>query len=147
MEPASIMLPNKKRFRPTIPSSKDRLLKLVDDISQTDAQLKLFYLDRQRKKLKIYPIIFGIAENYDLVSKFLLKYNDICYEFDSFVEALDAAFKFYIFFKLPFSPEHKRLWVLLNGLFYKIESDLLEETSAITSCIKSFKFKKKIKYS
>lgn len=139
MEPTTVVLKNKKRFRATIPSSKNRLLRLVLDIDMIEGHLSLAKKDRETKQLDLYPMIFGIGEGYESVSEFILRYNDINYTFYKFVEALDATFKFYIFFKIPFPPEHKRFWALINGIFYKIETPRLEITSAISSHIKSFK--------
>lgn len=114
------------------------MLKLVEDKALIEGHVSLAKKDRQKKQLDLYPMIFGIGEDNESVKEFILRYNEICYSFYNFVEALDAAFKFYIFFKIPFPPEHKRLWALINGIFYKIETPLLDLTSAILSCIKSF---------
>lgn len=138
MEPNSVILPNKERFRPTIQSAKERLFKVVEGVEQIDAYWEFFKKDRRNKQLNLYPIIFGIGADNASASEFVLKYNDVSYFFGTFLEALDASFKFCIFFKITFSPEHKRFWVLLNGLFYKINMQCLNETPAISSCVKSF---------
>lgn len=139
MEPSSIVLKNNKRFKATLPSSKMRLFKLVEDKAKIEIHWALAEKGRRQLQLNSFPMIYGVGETNKLVSEFTLKFNQLNYTFDSFVEALDGAFKFYIFFKLPFSPEHRRFWALINGLFYKIDTPLLEMTSAISSCLNSFK--------
>lgn len=137
MVPAALVLQNKKKYKPTIEKSKTCLFRLVDDKSNMDAFLTLSLKDRQTKKLEIYPMIFGIGESNSTISEFVLTFKGIAYSFNTIIEALDTAFKCYVFFNISFSPEHKRFWALLNGLFYKIKCKL-EITSAISSIINSF---------
>lgn len=138
LAPASVTLKNKKRFRPTIEKSKNWLLKLVDDKTMIDGYLALSTKERQNRKLETYPVIFGIGESTSSIcDEFVLRFKNISYTFDTIIEALDAVFKCYVVFNINFSPEHKRFWALLNGLFYKIECKL-EITSSILSIVKSF---------
>lgn len=138
MSPTTVYLQNKKRYRPTIESSKCRLLQLVDDESLIGNRIKLVLKDRQEKQLKLYPLIFGIGESNETVEQFVLKFSHITLKFDSIVEAFDAAFKLYLFFKIEFPPEHQRFWAVINCLFYKIETPLLLTTPAILSSVQSF---------
>lgn len=108
MEPSSVVLKSKKRFRATLPSSKMRLFKLVEDKAKIESHWALTEKGRRQSQLNLFPMIYGVGETNKSVSEFILKYNQLSYYFDTFVEALDGAFKFYIFFKLPFSPEHRR---------------------------------------
>lgn len=128
---------NKKRFRPTIENSKTWLLKLVDEEALIDAGLDLMKKDRKKRLLEIYPVIFGIGESNRSISNFVVAFESIRYTFDTFVEALDATFKFYVYFKIKFSPEHQRFWDLINGIFYKIDLEV-EITSATSSILQSF---------
>lgn len=137
MAPSSVILKNTKRYKASIQTSKTWLLKLVEDKALIAAQLNFAMADRQLKKLNDYPIIFGIGESNRSVSEFVLRLNNISYNFKTIIEALDATFKCYHFFQIQFSPEHKRFWALLNGLFYKIDSKL-DLTPTVVSIINSF---------
>lgn len=139
MVPSTVVLKNHKRYKATIEKSKMWLFKLIDCKTLIEAHLTLAKTDRQIKQLEEYPIIFGIGECNTSVSEFILAFHDIRYKFYTIIEAIDAAFKCYMIFRVNFPPEHKRLWVLLNALFYKVDSDLVVVTPAIASVIGSFK--------
>lgn len=139
MEPRGVTLSNKMKYRPTIPSTKERLLNRVLDGSEIAGVMDMVLKDRQNKDLNLYPLIFGIGEDLEHIQEFILQFKGVRYPCDNFIGALDASFKFHIFFNVPFSPEHKRFWALMNGLFYQIETPLLEITSAISSHISAFK--------
>lgn len=138
LAPSSVVLKSKKRFRPSIPSSKKWLFQLVECKTLIEAEINLAKLHWQKHQLEAYPTIFGIGETHLSVSEFVVVFNDIHYTFESIVEAIDASFKCYLFFNISFSPEHKRFWTSINSLFYKIDS-VPKPTPAILSIINSFK--------
>lgn len=109
-----------KRLTPTVLKSKECFFQNVKRLSDMKTAIK----DRKDychvKDLNFHPLIFQIetGEKFTVVMT-----DDIQYEFDTFVDAMDMAFKIFQFFRIPFPPECKNFWLFINHVFYKIKKD------------------------
>ncbi len=102
-----------------------------------EQELKLNLSDCDKKNIQYYPLIFGIGGDNENITEFVVALSDIRYIFPTFIEALDGAFKCYIFFKIAFPPQTIRFWSLINAIFYKIEKMDLKLTPTISSITRS----------
>ncbi len=104
-----------------------------------EKQLKKFLLSCESKEIPYFPIIFGIGEDERNMSKFVVALHDVYYSFDNFIDAMDAAFKCFVFYRINYPPQVKRFWTLINALFYKIVNDQLQIKSSLASVISSLR--------
>lgn len=138
MAPTTVVNKEKnKRFRATATSAKSMLIKLVNGKTEMKKYLEYFTKWRESEKQDIHPIVFALGESHNTVIEFVVSFRGLSYFFDTIIEAIDAAFKCYLFFQIGFPPEHKRFWSVINGLFYNVECGL-NTTPAISSTIGSF---------
>lgn len=90
------------------------------------------------KELQYYPIIFGIGDDEQNLTEYVVAIGEIFYSFPSFIEAMDAAFKCFIFYNITFPPQVIRFWSLINEIFFKIKKPELKLTSSLSAVLKSF---------
>lgn len=76
----------------------------------------------KKKNVKEHPIIFGIGEERHSVNEFDVAFKNIRYNFDNYLSALDATFKIFHFFGIEFPPESRKVWLIVNELFYKLKT-------------------------
>lgn len=124
----------KKTWLPTIVDSKDAFLKLVaNGLKGIEKQLKIRKVRCEEKGMEEHLLILESTMN-----EYFMGVGATIYECPSFIDALDAAFKFFVVFKINFPPDCSKIWHFLNQIFYKI--DLPQKPSAnIISALNSFK--------
>lgn len=128
----------KKRWKPSCVTSQMCFIQHVTDTGKMRSELRLHLADCDKKKLVRYPIIYGVGPTEIEVSEYVVAVDDALYSFTTILDAMDAAFKCFIIFKIPFPPTVSKFWTLINHLFYKIKYDELELTPCLSALLKSF---------
>lgn len=109
----------KKGRKPSISDSKNTLLKFIKDedvdlvIQNRNSQCSLY-------KIKQHPFIVGYGSSKYIILNFYVVIGDTKIKADDFVSALDLCLKMFILFKIPYPPESKAVWLLLNKIFFNI---------------------------
>lgn len=71
----------------------------------------------KQKGIEEHPVVFESKNEV----KYFVGVGNTIYECTSFIDAVDAAFKIFVTFKIPFPPECEKVWLFLNEIFYKIQ--------------------------
>lgn len=137
--PSSVML-GKKRWKPSIESSQDCFFKYTLNRETMEKDLKLNLANCDKKYIQHHPLIFGIGDDNTNITEYVVAVSDVFYKFPTFIEAMDAAFKCYIFFKIGFPPQTIRFWALINAIFYKVQNVDLKLTPTLSSIVRSLNF-------
>lgn len=90
------------------------------------------------KELQHYPIIFGVGDDNRNLHEYVVAIRDVFYTFPNFIEAMDAAFKCFVVYNIPFPPQVVKYWMIINGIFYKIDHVQLKLTPSVSALLKSF---------
>ncbi len=88
------------------------------------------------KEIKDHPIIYGIGECLEDVELFYVALGGTLFEYDSFIHALDACFKYFKVLKIEFPKESIKFWQFIDATFYKTTTEPIEP--ALASIIDSF---------
>lgn len=108
-------------WTPSIPDSKNSFFKLVTK-SSMKREIDKRNIVRSLKKIDHHPMIFGIGASLEEIDEFAVVISDVIYfEFTTFIDALDVAFKVFNIFNLKFPPESVNFWIFLNEMFYKTD--------------------------
>lgn len=137
--PSTVALGN-KRWKPSIESSQDCFFKYTLNRETMEKDLKLNLTNCDKKNIQYHPLIFGIGDikgDTQNISEYVVAISDVYYTFPTFIQAMDGAFKCYIFFKIAFPPQVIRFWSLINAIFYKIQNIDLKLTPTLSSIIRS----------
>lgn len=126
-----------KRWKPSIQTSQDCFFINVTDDEQMQKELKKKLKSCDSKELEYYPIIFGVGEGERNISTYVVALHDVFYSFETFIEAMDAAFKCYIFYRIKFPPQVVKFWTFINHLFYKINHPQLVVSAPLASITNS----------
>lgn len=102
-------------------------------------KLKVILANCDKKDIEHYPMIFGIGNDEEQVSEFVVALCDVYYTFPSFLQAMDGAFKCFIFYSIPFPTQTVRFWSFINAIFYKISVIDLKLTPTLSATIRSLK--------
>lgn len=135
--PTTIVWQN-KRWKPSIDTSKECFFRNATDKDSMLSMLQVHLRSCDKKKLQRYPIIYGIGEDEENLSEYVVATSDVIYTFSTFLEAMDAAFKCFVFYNITFPPQVIRFWSLINSIFYKIINPQLKLTSSLSAILKSF---------
>lgn len=135
--PSSIVWKN-KRWKPSIDTSKECFFQVAADKGAMLSKLLVHLKSCDLKQVPHFPIIYGIGRDIENLLEFVVAISEIIYTFPTFLEAMDAAFKCFIFYNIPFPPQVVRFWSLINGIFYKNENPQIKLSSSLSSTLKSF---------
>ncbi len=102
-------------WHPSIQDSKDALLSVVRRLTDMKEKIRERKNHCRIKQLTFHPMIFEVETG----NNFVVVFNDIQYEFESVVHAIDTAFKMFDFFEIPYPHECKNVWTFLQSFFYK----------------------------
>ncbi len=127
-----------KRWKPSIDTSIECFFNITTNKESMEELLKKHLRSCDKKEIQYFPLIFGIGDDEKKLSEYVVAIGEVFYTFQSFIEAMDAAFKCFIFYKIPFPPQVLRFWSLMNEIFYKIKIPQLELTSTLSAVLKSF---------
>lgn len=139
----------KKTWTPSIVCSEEAFLVIVENEAEMIAELKKRNNFCATRGILHHPLMFeckkaksskgGDGGDGSEERKYFIGLGDTIYACESLIEALDASFKLFVMFKIPFPPECKRIWIFLNEIFYKI--NLQEKPNyKIISSLNSYKF-------
>lgn len=124
-----------KRWRPSTKKSKYTVFKRVYSKNSIPKAIKERALDRNLHEIKDHPLIYGIGEYLYDIELFYVALGDALFEYRSFIDALDACFKYFKVFKIDFPLESIKFWKFLDAVFYKTNT---ETEPALASVINSF---------
>lgn len=124
-----------KRWRPTVKMSKNSVFKRVYSRNSIAKAIKARKIERDKNKIQNHPIIYGVGQYFDEMDVFYVALGDVLYEFNSFVEALDASFKCYKVLCLDYPKESVKFWKFMDLVFYK--TGQVTNSSSLMPLIKS----------
>lgn len=102
-----------------------------------EKELKVKLADCNKKNIQHHPLIFGIGDDEENILEYVVAISNVYYTFPTFIQAMDGAFKCYIFYKIAFPPQAIRFWALINAIFYKIRNIDLKLTPTLSSILRS----------
>lgn len=117
MVPSRVVVKN-NAWTPTVPDSKNAFFKIVKNEDLIAAEMKRRSIVCKEKEIKDHPMVFESKIANEV--KYFVGVGNFIYECTSFIDAVDAAFKIFVTFKIPFPPECAMIWLFLNEIFYKI---------------------------
>lgn len=133
--PSRVVVKN-KAWTPTVADSKNAFFNMVKNEHSIIAKMNSRKIACNEKKIQEHPMIFEFEVSKNV--EYRVGLGDATYECESFIDAVEAAFKCFVTFKIPFPPECANLWHFLNQIFYKI--DLHQKPSAkMISILNSYK--------
>lgn len=112
-----------KRWLPTMKASASTVYKYVKYSCKIELELEKRATFCKEKNFKEHPLVFGVAESEDSVEEFVVAVGNLRYKFTDYLRALDTTFKIYNFFGIKFPPESRKVWLIINALFYDIETE------------------------
>ncbi len=122
------------RWRPSIKMSKLSVFKKVYSKDSIAKAIAIRNIERSLHDIKEHPRIYGVGESLDEINCFFVALGNVLLEFDSFVLALDAAFKCFKTLNIDFPAESFKFWNFINAVFYKIgpiDSDIRLTTNLL----------------
>lgn len=114
----------KKGRKPSIPDSRNTFLKFIKD-EDVDFVIENRNIQCSLMKIPVHPFIVGHGTSKYIIQSFYVVIGENKIEMNNFVEALDLTLKMFITFKIPYPPESKAVWILLNKIFFDINVDQL----------------------
>lgn len=122
--------------KPSITDSQNSIVKFVkyDDLDIVIANRKIQF---REFKIKSHPYVIGVGATKLDLEHFYVVLDDYKIKMNGFIPALDLCLKMFILFGIPYPPESKAVWVMINKIFFniKIESSL---TSRIYTLFNDF---------
>lgn len=109
----------KKGRKPSIVDSGNTLLKLVkdEDIESVITNRRTTFVSNN---IKSHPYIIGLGESKFKIKHFYVVLGETKVKVSDFITALDFCFKLFIIFKIPYPPESRAVWIILNKVFFDI---------------------------
>lgn len=92
----------RNRWRPSTKKSKYSVFKRVYSNNSIPNAIKQRSLERSTHEIKDHPLIYGIGEDLEDVELFYVAFGSTIFEYNSFIDALDACFKYFKVLKLEF---------------------------------------------
>lgn len=109
----------KKSWTPAIPQSQEAFLKKVKNSNSIASELKTYKATfYDEKGIPEHPIVFEVKNS--RTTNYVVSVCQTNYDCPSLIEAVDATFKFYVMFNIPFPPQCVTFWLFINQIFYKI---------------------------
>lgn len=109
----------KKTWTPTIPESQEAFIKMVNNSNAIAIEMKKHKALYEGKGIQDHPIVFEVKNSGS--RGYCVVVCQTIYDCSSLIEAVDAAFKFYVMCNIPFPPQCVKFWMFLNQFFYKID--------------------------
>lgn len=108
-----------KTWTPSIPDSQQAFLKIVTNSNAIVGEMKKQKAICDMRGIPDHPIVFVLEKSES--NKYFVGLCETVYEIESVIDAVDAAFKFFVMFEIPFPPQAVKFWLFLNQIFYKID--------------------------
>lgn len=77
------------------------------------------------RKIKSHPYVVGFGPSILEMQHFYVVISNCKMKAESFLAAINLCMQYFILFDIPYPPESKAVWVLINKLFYNIKIDHL----------------------
>lgn len=128
----------KKGKKPSIVDSRNTLLKYIRD-DDLDLVIENRKTQCFESHIKTHPFIVGIGSTRYNFYHFYVVIANCKIKVKDFIDAIDLCLKMFILFQIPYPPESRAVWTLLNKIFFdvNIESKMTARVSAMyNDCIK-----------
>lgn len=110
------------KWKPSYVDSQNTFLKFIKD-ENIDKEIENRNTICQMRGIKWHPYIIGQGSSKRKIKFFYVVCHDIKMKVDNFVSALDLCMKLFILLQIPYPPESRAVWIVVNRLFYKINVD------------------------
>lgn len=111
-----------QKMTPSMESSKLSFYQFATSNAELDQKMKSRIQYWKTKNIDPHSIIFGL--NIDSDVRYVVVMNDMRTQFIDFLKALDAAYKMFHFFNIPYPPESLKFWSIISVLLYDLKNDL-----------------------
>ncbi|XP_063370220.1 uncharacterized protein LOC134658468 [Cydia amplana] len=112
----------KKYNKPTILESRDRLIlhvKTQSDIQNCLATRRDIHL---KKGLTCQPVVICIEPDVENITEFYVYFDDVTYQPESLLKAVDICFKTFHVFDIKYPRESIQPWMFIQWYFYEIHT-------------------------
>lgn len=111
-----------KGTKPSISDSRNSFLRFIKD-EDVDLVIENRKMQCFIRNIKCHPYIVGHGSSKYEIEHFYVVIGDFKLKVSDFVTALDLCLKMFILFDIPYPPESKAVWILLNKIFFDIKVD------------------------
>lgn len=109
-------------WKPTNNDSQNTFLKFIKN-ECIDQEIANRNECCEQRGIKWHPYIIGQGRSKRKIINFFVVVHNTKIKFDDFLTALEFCLKIYILLDIPYPPESKAVWVLLNRLFFAVKID------------------------
>lgn len=104
--------------RATIKDSQQAVLLQVNSINDFYPSIDELSLKLREKKQSLQPLIVYASQS----NTFITYYDDIKYQFQSLLAAIDTCFKIFFVLNVKYPEAAKNVWIFIQKFFYEIET-------------------------
>lgn len=73
------------------------------------------------RDIKLHPYIIGQGLTHVEMKYFYVVIHDFKIKVKNFVTAVDLCIKLYVLLNIPYPPESRAVWILINKIFYDVK--------------------------
>jgi hypothetical protein len=121
----------------SIVDSQNAVVHIVNSLDDLDRDLKERQKRRQKFGLPPQPLIIVVKSLLE-AEQYIIKFDDINYEFSSILLCFDVLFKLFFVFNLQYPEEAKNFFVFIQKLFYQMNLSSDPVCSKISSQLSQF---------
>lgn len=111
-------------WKPTYVDSQNTFLMFVKEECM-DKQIENRNEQCTLRGIKWHPYIIGQGPSKRKIKHFYVVIHNTKIKAENFLSALDLCMKFFIVLNIPYPPESRAVWILVNKIFYNIKVDPL----------------------
>jgi hypothetical protein len=104
--------------KPGINESRESMVMHVKTQAEVTSSIAKFRESLKKVNLRVQPYVIAVGPTLTSITKFLTVIEDLVFEFDNLVSALDSCFKGVFVFSLEFQKESFRVWHFFQEYFY-----------------------------
>lgn len=104
-------------WTPTIPDAKGAFCCTAVDENHIAHEFKKRSDLNTLKGIDTAPLIFYVSDS----ETFFVRYQELYFKGENFLDAVDTAFKIIAIFKVPLPLDSSKIWHFLNAVFFKIQ--------------------------
>lgn len=109
-------------WKPSCDDSQNTFLKFIKN-ECLDTEIANRNKSCVTRGIKWHPYIIGQGRSKRKINNFLVVIHDTKIQCVNFMEALELCFHLYILLNIPYPPESKAVWILVNKLFLNVKVD------------------------
>lgn len=125
----------KKLKKATIKDAEQSLILHLTSISNIKIKINQLIENSYANKSTLQPFIIVEGSDITVINSFFVYYDDIFYKFDSFIDALDCAFKIFHVFNFSYPQISALSWTFIQNYFYEIHSKLDLKSASLSSLL------------